>query len=229
MPRAWSLIGAYGAGKSTFGVFLHALLGGNDRAATEAARVLGKQSRGLATRFRRQKPWCRVVLDRQPRTVEPALAHRPPRRRKRVLARSARSQASSAERHPQRIYTTTGGGEPSASARRRAAERTGAYWRRWPPARYRRTRQVLEFEVRQRNGSMGSTYLLQELAERTYLGREANLMLFVLQHQTFDMYALGISEQLQNEWAKVQGRFQGSLLHRDHGANLARLVGCVRP
>ena len=26
-PRAWSLIGPYGSGKSTFGVFLHALLG----------------------------------------------------------------------------------------------------------------------------------------------------------------------------------------------------------
>ena len=64
-----------------------------------------------------------------------------------------------------------------------------------------------EFEVRQPTGHMGSTYLLQELAERTYLGRKTNLMLFVLQHQTFDMYAPGMGE-LQNEWAKVQGRFQ---------------------
>ena len=66
----------------------------------------------------------------------------------------------------------------------------------------------LEFEAREPTGNMGSTYLLQELAERTYLGRRANLMLFVLQHQSFDMYAAGMGEQLQNEWAKVQGRFQ---------------------
>ena len=35
-PRAWSLIGPYGSGKSTFGVFLHALLGAKDRAASHS-------------------------------------------------------------------------------------------------------------------------------------------------------------------------------------------------
>ena len=208
MPRAWSLIGAYGAGKSTFGVFLHALLGGNDRAATEAARVLGKQSRGLATRFRRQKPWCRVVLTGSPEPLSRRLLaaldagasefwQGRPGRRPQVLKdiHNACTQQQVAESQVLALV----------DALQNALERTGAGGLLLVIDELGK---FLEFEVRQRNGSMGSTYLLQELAERTYLGREANLMLFVLQHQTFDMYALGISEQLQNEWAKVQGRFQ---------------------
>ena len=208
MPRAWSLIGAYGAGKSTFGVFLHALLGGNDRAATEAARVLGKQSRGLATRFRQQKPWCRVVLTGSPEPLSRRLLtaldagasefwQGRPGRRPQVLKdiHNACTQQQVAESQVLALV----------DALQNALERTGAGGLLLVIDELGK---FLEFEVRQRNGSMGSTYLLQELAERTYLGREANLMLFVLQHQTFDMYALGISEQLQNEWAKVQGRFQ---------------------
>ena len=207
-PRAWSLIGAYGTGKSTFGVFLHALLGGNDRAATEAAKVLGKHSRRLATRFRRQKPWCRVVLTGSPEplgrrlltamdTAARVFWQGRPGRRPRVLQdiHDACVQQRVTESHVLALV----------DALQDALEHTGAGGLLFIIDELGK---FFEFEVRQRSGNMGSTHLLQELAERTYLGRRANLMLFVLQHQTFDMYALGLSDQLQNEWAKVQGRFQ---------------------
>ena len=206
-PRAWSLIGPYGSGKSTFAVFLHALLGGNDRAANEAAKVLGKHSRSLASRFRRQRPWCRVVLTGSP---EP-LSHRlltaldaaasefwqgRRGRKPRVLQdiHDATTQQDLPERHILALI----------DALQDALERIGAGGLLFVMDELGK---FLEFEVRQPSGHMGSTYLLQELAERTLLGRKANLMLFVLQHQTFDMYAPGMGE-LQNEWAKVQGRFQ---------------------
>ena len=206
-PRAWSLIGPYGSGKSTFGVFLHALLGAKDRAATGAAKVLRKQSPGLATRFRRQRPWCRVVLTGSP---EP-LSHRllaalddaasafwkgRPGRKPRVLKdiHEATKQKEVSERHVLALI----------DALQDALERIGAGGLLFVLDELGK---FLEFEVRQPDGHTGSTYLLQELAERTYQGRKANLMLFVLQHQTFDMYAPGMGK-LQNEWAKVQGRFQ---------------------
>ena len=207
-PRAWSLIGPYGAGKSTFGVFLHALLGANDHAATEAAKVLGKHSRRLATRFRRQKPWCRVVLAGSPEPLSRRLLtaldaaasafwQGRPGRKPRVLQdiHDASTQQEVPESHVLALV----------DALQDALERVGAGGLLFVIDELGK---FLEFEVRQRTGHMGSTYLLQELAERTYLGRKANLMLFVLQHQTFDMYAAGTDEQLQNEWAKVQGRFQ---------------------
>ena len=206
-PRAWSLIGPYGTGKSTFGVFLHALLGANDGTATEAAKVLGKQSRHLATRFRRQKPWCRVVLAGSPEPLSRRLLtaldaaasafwQGRPGRKPRVL-RDIHNAATGQTVPESRILALI-------DALQDALERVGAGGLLFVMDELGK---FLEFEARQPAGHMGSTYLLQELAERTYLGRKANLMLFVLQHQTFDMYAPGAGE-LQNEWAKVQGRFQ---------------------
>ena len=63
----------------------------------------------------------------------------------------------------------------------------------------------LEYEAR-RGG--GGVFLLQQLAERAFRGRKTNLMLFVLLHQGFDLYARGMGEKLKNDWTKVQGRFQ---------------------
>ena len=206
-PRAWSLIGPYGTGKSTFGVFLHALLGGKDGVAIEAAKVLGKQSRRLATRFRHQKRWCRVVLTGSPEplgrrlltalnTAASAFWQGRPGRKPRVLQdiHDAATQETVPERHILDLI----------DALQEALERIGAGGLLFVLDELGK---FLEFEAREPTGHMGSTYLLQELAERTYLGRKANLMLFVLHHQTFDMYAPGMGE-LQNEWAKVQGRFQ---------------------
>ena len=207
-PRAWSLTGPYGSGKSTFGVFLHALLGTEDAASDKAAKVLAKQSRSLATRFRREKPWCRVVLAGSPEPLScrlltaldaaaTAFWQGRPGRKPRVLQdiHDARAKKQVPESHLLTLVDSL----------QDALERIDAGGLLFVIDELGK---FLEFEAREPTGNMGSTYLLQELAERTYLGRRANLMLFVLQHQSFDMYAAGMGEQLQNEWAKVQGRFQ---------------------
>ena len=207
-PRAWSLTGPYGSGKSTFGVFLHALLGSNDAASVQAAKVLRAQSPPLATRFRRERPWCRVVLAGSPEPLSRRLLtaldaaasafwHGRPGRKPRVLQdiHDACAKKQVPESH---LLALVDGLQD-------ALERSGAGGLLFVIDELGK---FLEFEASERTGNMGSTYLLQELAERTYLGRKANLMLFVLQHQSFDMYATGMGEQLQNEWAKVQGRFE---------------------
>ena len=63
----------------------------------------------------------------------------------------------------------------------------------------------LEYEARQGGGGV---FLLQQIAERTFQGRKANLLFFALLHQGFDLYARGMGEKLKNDWAKVQGRFE---------------------
>ena len=60
-PRAWSLVGPYGSGKSSFALFLHELLG--DGPVRRAARkVLAEDNPTVARRFAKPAPWCRVVL-----------------------------------------------------------------------------------------------------------------------------------------------------------------------
>ena len=208
-PRAWSLIGPYGTGKSAFGVFLHALLGVHGDAATaKALMVLRKSSPRLADRFRRQKPMCRVVLTGSP---EPLSRH--------LLAKMDTAASTFWQDRPGRKPQVLKRIHEARRARRvaesdvlamvdglqDALERIGAGGLLFVIDELGK---FLEFEAREQDANITSSYLLQQLAERTYRGRKANLMLFTLQHQAFDMYARGMSEQLQNEWAKVQGRFQ---------------------
>ena len=62
-PRAWSLIGPYGSGKSSFALFLHELLGALADPEPVARNVLARENgQRVARRFARQRPWCRVVL-----------------------------------------------------------------------------------------------------------------------------------------------------------------------
>ena len=52
-PRAWSLVGPYGSGKSSFSVFLAQLLSHPEELATKAAyRVLSSAEKNLADRFK---------------------------------------------------------------------------------------------------------------------------------------------------------------------------------
>ena len=208
MPRAWSLIGPYGSGKSTFAVFLHALLGTprSEAATADARKVLAEQSRSCADRFRRQKPWCRVILtgSQEPlmrrllTTMDAAAAafwEGRPGRKPQVL-KQIHEACDNPQVAPRHVLSLIDGLQD-------ALERIGAGGLLFVIDELGK---FLEFEADQPGAR--STNLLQELAERTYLGRPAKLMLFTLQHQAFDMYASGMGEQLQNEWAKVQGRFQ---------------------
>ena len=211
-PRAWSLIGPYGCGKSSFGLFLHELLGdgaGQPRAAGRlkavAAQALANESRSLAQRFRKQKPWCRVALtgseESLPRRLLAALNEAgtlfwegKPGRRPAVLEDIRRAMRQN---------------EPSDSqvlklidALQDALEKSGAGGLL---IIIDELGKFLEHEARQ---GAGGVFLLQGLAERAFRGRKANLMLFVLLHQAFDLYARGMGDKLKNDWAKVQGRFQ---------------------
>ena len=64
----------------------------------------------------------------------------------------------------------------------------------------------LEFEARHYGAN--DIYMLQALAEHACNGGECNIFLFVLLHQSFEQYAKGLGENLKNEWSKVQGRFE---------------------
>ena len=208
LPRAWSLVGPYGCGKSSFGLFLHELLGdGANPTKAAAAKALGQESRGPAQRFRKQKPWCRVVLtgSEEPLTGRLLTAmdeagskfwDRRPGRKPAVLKdiRKAMEQGGATDSQMLRLV----------DALQNALEKSGAGGLLIVIDELGK---FLEHEARQ---SASGLFLLQGLAERAFRGRKANLMLFVLLHQAFDLYARGLSEKLRNDWAKVQGRFEST-------------------
>ena len=204
-PRAWSLIGPYGSGKSSFALFLHELLGSKGGAKALATKVLTRERPDLARRFTRQQPWCRVVLSGSEEPFsnrllaaldEAASAFWAGKRGRKPAVLTAIRKARKADDAPDsRVLELV-------DALQTTLERTGAGGLLIVIDELGK---FLEYEAR-RGG--GGVFLLQQLAERAFRGRKANLMLFVLLHQGFDLYARGMGEKLKNDWTKVQGRFQ---------------------
>ena len=203
-PRAWSVVGPYGAGKSSFALFLHELLGVG-RIKKSARAVLTKESPRVARRFARQGPWCRVVLQGSeesfPSRLVSALDNAAtgywadrPGRKPAVLQqiRAARERGPLPESNLLELIGSL----------QDALEQAGAGGLLFLVDELGK---FLEYEARQ--GGSG-IFLLQQLAERAFRGRPTNLVVVVLLHQGFDLYARGLGESLRNDWAKVQGRFQ---------------------
>ena len=204
MPRAWSLVGPYGSGKSSFALFLHELLGRH--VAKEAAgKVLATEEPSLGRCFAAQRPWCRVVLtgseESMPRSFLGAMdeaasefwADKPGR--KPVVIQQIRRAREATEVTGNGILALVDGLQT-------ALENAGAGGLL---VVIDELGKFLEYEARRSGGGM---FILQQLAERAFRGRQVNLMLFVLLHQGFDLYARGMGEKLKNDWTKVQGRFQ---------------------
>ena len=204
LPRAWSLIGPYGSGKSSFGLFLHELLGAGP-ASTAARKILAAENPAVARRFARVAPWCRVVLSGSEEPMpdrllaaldDAAVAYWAGKsgRRPAVLDRIRRAREQ--------------GGIPDSALLKLVDDLQAALENAGAGGLLLLVDELgkfLEYEARQ--GGAG-IFLLQQLAERAFRGRRANLLLVVLLHQGFDLYARGLGEKLRNDWAKVQGRFQ---------------------
>ena len=202
-PRAWSLVGPYGSGKSSFALFLHELLG-TGPSKTAARKILAVENRSIARKFAKSGRWCRIVLSGSDEPLPARLlaalddaarehwagrsGRRPAVLERIRLARQQRTVPDSALLQLvddlQEALESAGGGLLLL------IDELGKF---------------LEHEAR--HGGAG-IFLLQQLAEHAFRGRKANLLVIVLLHQGFDLYARGLGEKLRNDWAKVQGRFQ---------------------
>ena len=204
-PRAWSLVGPYGSGKSSFALFLHELLGSPGGAKKAAGRALAAERPDLARRFARQGAWCRVVLTGSEEPLAPRLlaalddAATNFWKGKRGRKPSVIEEIQQARK---RRKFTDSGLLKLLDDLQAAVERNGAGGLLIVIDELGK---FLEYEAR-RGG--GGVFLLQQLAERAFRGRKANFLFFVLLHQGFDLYARGMGEKLKNDWAKVQGRFE---------------------
>ena len=204
-PRAWSLVGPYGCGKSSFALFLHELLGAQANTEKTACNILAAEQPMLARRFEELQPWCQVVLSGS----EEPLASR--------LLKALDDAVTT-------FWAGKQGRKPDVVKDIQIASQNGHVSNTDILTLIERLQDVLE-----RNGAGGllilidemgkfleyearhagdGVFLLQQLAEKAFHGRKANLLLFVLLHQGFDLYARGMGEKLKNDWAKVQGRFE---------------------
>lgn len=210
-PRAWSLVGPYGSGKSSFSVFLAQLLSHPDDLATKAAyRVLGGAEKELATSF--EKPakgksgYFKVLVTGAPEPLSLRLL--------KGFADSAQMYWSARKgKNPQivsKLKTAVATGDVSTTELVNLVKEVQAQLSKSGSAGILlvidELGKFLEYEARHYGAN--DIYILQTLAEHACEGSDVNLSMFVLLHQSFEQYAKGLGESLRNEWSKVQGRFE---------------------
>jgi hypothetical protein len=210
-PRAWSLVGPYGSGKSSFSVFLSQLLSQPEEIATkEATRILENSGKELSVRFktanRGKGGYLKVLITGAP---EP------------LSLRLVRGFAEAAEGY----WQGKRGKNPSIIKQLKEAVSNGSISTtelidliKALQVQLAKSNaggillvidelgKFLEYEARHYGAN--DIYILQALAEHACQGSEVNLLLFALLHQSFEQYAKGLGESLKNEWSKVQGRFE---------------------
>ena len=214
-PRAWSLVGPYGSGKSVFSVFLSHLLSDPCHAKTKTAlKTLGAACGStLSNKFKKETAatsgYLKVLISGTPepmgrrilRGFAQAAAECWGRRRgpnHRIVAElqvaSERDDLPVAELLD--LVTRLQNALASMSGTKTAGillviDELGKF---------------LEYEVRHYGAN--DIFLLQALAEHACAGTQVNLSVVVLLHQSFEQYSKGLGENLTQEWSKVQGRFE---------------------
>lgn len=209
-PRAWSLVGPYGSGKSSFAIFLtHLLEDQTNQTSLIAENLMTKHHPDLAKKITSHthdsNAYCTVLLTGSSESLSKRLLQAmheaaenywadKPGRKPKVLDALAEAMSAGAtvseiirilEQLQQAVQKVQGKGTLIV------IDELGKF---------------LEYEARHQGAN--DIFLLQALAEFAYKGREANVLLVVLMHQAFDQYAKGMGETQRNEWTKVQGRFE---------------------
>ncbi|HEX9826437.1 MAG TPA: hypothetical protein VGA80_07535, partial [Flavobacteriaceae bacterium] len=230
-PRAWSLIGPYGSGKSSFSVFLSQLLTGNTEAAITARRILRKDNRALAAKYSNEvnesAGYLKILITGSPEPLakrlvqslyESALKFWESRRGPNNIIVDELAKATK-----KRLLTTT---EVMYLVKRLQTELTRSKGESCKGIIIiiDELGKFLEYEAR--HHGKNDIYLLQALAEHALKGHSVNFLLFVMLHQSFDQYTKGLGENLKNEWTKIQGRFE-DIPFVEAAEQVLRIVGAA--
>ena len=208
-PRAWSLVGPYGSGKSAFAVFLNNLLSIIDSSAHKAAlSVLDKSNKKIASGFRsiaKGNGHCVAMLTGSSEALSQRLVKslytsadrywEGQRGRKPAVIAQLGKHIGKPVDHSQllemieslQIAVAKAGGNGVLIV----IDELGKF---------------LEYEARETGAT--DIYLLQMLAEHAYKGHDANLTVIAMLHQSFEQYARSLGKSIRDEWSKVHGRFE---------------------
>ena len=183
--RAFSITGPYGTGKSSFAVFLGALLAESKSSLyTAALEKLKAEDAKLADTWQASRK--KLGLN----TVQAALGF-------------VTAKAEPVSQTLQRAVTKFSGTEVSATQvvaeiRREASVR---------PVFLLLDEFGKNLESFSSSQSAGDPFILQELAESSQGAEPLPIFLLTMQHLAFDEYVTDSSYSSRREWAKIQGRF----------------------
>lgn len=217
-PRAWSITGPYGTGKSAYVLFLMNLLSGMLTPGAERSRsILKSAAPDLASEFLDQRKtdsigragFCPVLVTGCAARIGPTVLESTLRDVGRFAKKPHR--LSGLQRVQKLVRDCRRGGLVDSSRIVEALQQLSAELRKVEGARgilvvVDELGKFLEFAAHAPEEN--DVFLLQLLAEATAKGNKPDLLLITVLHQAFDQYAAGLGPVLRNEWAKVQGRFE---------------------
>lgn len=206
-PRAWSLVGPYGSGKSSFAAFLsHLLEGHNLETHLLAETILQRHNAPIAnkitTHTKRSNAYCIVLLTGSPESLSKRFVEALYQSALRYWSEEQTPIVQELEQSRHQTLTTT----EIISLLKRVKQAVSKKSGKGILIVIDELGKFLEYEARHHGAN--DIYLLQALAEAAYQGGDANIFVVVLMHQAFEQYSKGLGEDLKNEWVKVQGRFE---------------------
>ena len=206
-PRAWTITGPYGSGKSAFAAFLTALLGPrDDERHRSAIGILSEAAAPLADRLREVR--IKLNGDRHGFVPAVATAQREPATDTivRALLNGAEERWSGRGGKPAVVRLLRTLASENAASAPEVISGVDELLAREP------TLIVLDefgknLEFAADDPSVGDLFILQQIAERLVGDDAPTGLLITFQHLSFTDYAHGLPATRLQEWNKVQGRF----------------------
>ncbi len=201
VARAWTLTGPYGSGKSYFGLFLLNLLGKTQPDHVTALRALAQLDEALARQVQEKH------LDGGHGFFPLSLTgYRAPLQEclHKGLLRAA--QHLGIEAHETLVPPAEASSRAFVLALSTLLEQVIRQGYRGVLLIIDEMGKLLEFAAAHPNAA--DVYLLQEIAELANRSADTPLVLIGILHQAFERYATFLDSVTQQEWAKIQGRFE---------------------
>ena len=229
--KAWSITGPYGSGKSAFALFAAKLLGDPDTSTTQQALDLLKcgdvslYERVISTNGNGQSlsDFCPVLISGERAPLSIALL----RGLENGLKTFGISSNSSLPRKIRQLLKIAVNDTPL-----QASEITNLFESATRAIKKKGGRglllvidelgKFLEYATQQ--PAQGDMFVLQTLAEFADRSAKTPLFFITILHQAFELYAERAGKSQQEEWAKVQGRFE-DVAFSESTEQVLRLVG----
>lgn len=204
--RAWTLIGPYGSGKSSFGLFLNALVSNNNELKKVALKKLHNFDEKLfnkTSKIFKNKKICIINISGSYDLLESYLAQ--------AIFQEVNKLSIKYDIDPNLIKDAkalSNSKEPKASSLVKLIKNL------------QEQLQKIEFNglfiaidelgkfIEFAGATKKDIFLLQELAELSVVGHKVPIFFIGMLHQKLDYYAQNLNLEIKNEWKKIQGRFE---------------------
>lgn len=230
--KAWSLTGPYGSGKSAFALFTAKLLGDTDTSATQQAlKILKDGDTALHKQFidtKKNGNWslsgfCPVLISGERAPLPITLL----RGLEQGLKASGFLSVNSLQQKIRKLLRTAANGTPPQASEITALFElaTSTIGKNGGQGLLLVIDELGKFlEYAAQDPVQGDVFVLQVLAEFAARSDQTPLLLLTILHQAFEQYANKAAKSQQEEWAKIQGRFE-DIVFVEPTEQVLRLIG----